>query len=72
MHINPRQIKSMGFLFTLGIITSVIILAALAAFAVTTGCELFSRKHFLCIGCHYIFLGFSFFGIFTVNVPSIP
>lgn len=72
-HNNPRQIKSMGFLFTLGIITSFIILAALAAFAGYNWGELFQQKTFIIIMAAIIFsMALSFFGIYTVNVPSLP
>ena len=72
-HNNPRQIKSMGFLFTLGVLTSFIILAALAAFAGYNWGELFQHKTFIILMAAIIFsMALSFFGIYTFNVPSLP
>lgn len=61
-----------GFLFTLGILTSFLILASLAAFLGYNWGELFQNRFFLIAMIAIVFLlSLSMLGVLTINIPSI-
>lgn len=61
-----------GFLFTLGILSSFLILASLAAFLGYNWGELFQSRFFLIVMIAIVFLlSLSMLGVFTINIPSI-
>lgn len=71
---NDRsKIRTMGLLFTAGILTSFLVLASLAAFAGYNWGELFQHQMFVIVMSVIIFaLGLSFFGVYTFNIPHVP
>lgn len=70
---NPRKIKILGLLFVSGILTTFVFLASLAAFAGYNWGQLFQHPSFILIMASVIFaLALSFFGIYTLNAPSLP
>jgi thiol:disulfide interchange protein DsbD len=68
---DRKELVKLGAFFTLGIIISFIILAALAAFMGYNFGALFQKKIFLIIMIAVVFaLTLSLFEVFTINIPS--
>ena len=66
------ELMKHGFLFTLGILSSFLILASLAAFLGYNWGELFQNRFFLIVMIAIVFLlSLSMLGVFTINIPSI-
>ncbi len=69
---SRRELIKHGFLFTLGILTSFLVLASLAAFLGYNWGELFQSRSFLIAMIAIVFLlSLSMLDVFTINIPSI-
>ncbi len=69
---SRKELFLLGLLFSLGIITSFTVLAALAAFFGYQWGGLFQNRLFLVAMIGIVFaLSLSLFGVYTVNIPSI-
>jgi thiol:disulfide interchange protein len=69
---SSRELIKHGFLFTLGILTSFLVLASLAAFLGYNWGELFQSRSFLIAMIAIVFLlSLSMLDVFTINIPSI-
>jgi thiol:disulfide interchange protein len=69
---SRRELIKHGFLFTLGILTSFLVLASLAAFLGYNWGELFQSRSFLIAMIAIVFLlSLSMLDVFTIKIPSI-
>jgi thiol:disulfide interchange protein DsbD len=68
---NRRELFLLGIIFSLGILTSFVVLASLASFFGYKWGELFQHRLFLVVMTGIVFaLALSLFGVFSINVPS--